>query len=267
MSGNDVYEVYAIRYATVSERQRKDNFIFVDGHDGPMPIDFYVWAIVGKDRTFVVDLGFSAEDAAARGRLLERTPAEGLKLVGVDAAEVKDVIVTHLHWDHAGNHHEFPNARFHLQDREMAYATGRHMQHDALRRFFTVEPVIGMVREVYNGRVDFYDGDAELAPGISVHLIGGHTMGLQVVRVNTRRGQVVLASDGAHFYDNMLDGNPFPVVYNVADMLAGHKKVYSLADTPNHVIPGHDPQVRAFYPAVSSEAEGIAVRLDVDPAL
>ena len=52
-----------------------------------------------------------------------------------------------------------------------------------------------------------------------------------------------------------------------ADMLAGHKKIYSLADSANHVIPGHDPQVRAFYPAVSSEAEGIAVRLDVDPAL
>ena len=173
MSGNDVYEVYAIRYATVSERQRKDNFIFVDGHDGPMPIDFYVWAIVGKDRTFVVDLGFSAEDAAARGRLLERTPAEGLKLVGVDAAEVKDVIVTHLHWDHAGNHHEFPNARFHLQDREMAYATGRYMREQFLRHAYSLEYVVELVRALYDDRVEFIDGVREIAPGITLHHVGG----------------------------------------------------------------------------------------------
>ena len=48
------------------------------------------------------------------------------------------------------------------------------------------EDVVGVVRRVYDGRVRFHDGDTELHPGISLHLIGGHTMGLQVVRVATR---------------------------------------------------------------------------------
>ncbi|MET0441090.1 MAG: hypothetical protein ABW071_03810, partial [Casimicrobiaceae bacterium] len=43
-----------------------------------------------------------------------------------------------------------------------------------------------MVRNVYAGRVEFHDGDAQIAPGLSVHHIGGHTAGLQAVRIWTR---------------------------------------------------------------------------------
>ncbi len=265
MSGSDIYEVYAIRYAHLAERRRGDHLIFRDPHDGPMPIDYFVWALVGKDRTILVDLGFSHEDGARRDRVIERTPAEGLELIGVDAGKIEDVIVTHLHYDHAGNYSEFPNARFHLQEKEMAFATGRHMGIEVMRRPFEVNSVVGLVRLVYDERVRFHDGDAVLAPGVSVHLVGGHTMGLQFVRVNTRRGQVVLASDAAHFYENMETGNPFPIVYNVADMLAGHRRLYELAESSNHVVPGHDPKVRELYPAASSDTEGIVVRLDVGP--
>ena len=260
------YEVYAIKYAHLSERQSSDNFIFPDPHDGPMPLDFFVWAIVGQGRTILVDLGFSAADASARGRTLLRTPGEGLAMIGIAAADVRDVIVTHMHYDHIGSHHEFPQARLHVQDREMAYATGRHMSLDAIRYAFSIDSVVGLVRAVYDGRVEFHDGDTEFAPGISLHLIGGHTKGLQVVRVATRRGQVILASDAAHFYANMETANPFPVVYNVADMLQGHKRLYRLADSPAHVVPGHDPLVLARYPAVSTELAGIVHRLDTAPA-
>ena len=112
-------------------------------------------------------------------------------------------MVTHLHYDHVGNFELFPAATLHLQEREMHYATGRYMCQECFRGAFEVEDVVGMVRQVYAGRVRFHDGDAELFPGVSLHLIGGHTMGLQVVRVATRRGWVVLASDASHFYANM----------------------------------------------------------------
>jgi len=260
------YEVYAIKYAHLGERLSSDNFIFPDPHEGPMPLDYFVWAIVGKGRTFLVDLGFSAEDAKARGRTLLRTPGEGLAMIGIAPADVQDVIVTHMHYDHIGSHHEFPNARLHLQDREMAYATGRDMSLEAIRHAFSIESVVGLVRAVHDGRVEFHDGDTELVPGISLHLIGGHTKGLQVVRVATRRGNVILASDAAHFYANMETANPFPVVYNVADMLQGHKRLYQLADTQAHVVPGHDPLVLARYPAASSTLDGIVHRLDTAPS-
>jgi glyoxylase-like metal-dependent hydrolase (beta-lactamase superfamily II) len=122
--------------------------------------------------------------------------------------------------------------------------------------------VVGMVRRVYENRVRFHDGDAEIAPGVSVHLIGGHTMGLQAVRVATRRGQVVLASDASHFYANMEQARPFPIVWSVADMVDGYRKLRSLAESAQHIIPGHDPLVLERYPAPSPELQGIAARLD-----
>jgi glyoxylase-like metal-dependent hydrolase (beta-lactamase superfamily II) len=171
-------------------------------------------------------------------------------------------VVTHLHYDHIGNFELFPAATFHLQDLEMKYATGRHMAQPVFGGAYEVEDVVGMVRRVYAGRVRFHDGDAELAPGVSVHLIGGHTMGLQVVRVATRRGWVVLASDASHFYANMEEVRPFPIVYSVADMVGGYDRLRALAESPGHIIPGHDPLVLERYPAPAAALQGIVARLD-----
>ena len=255
------YEVYALKYAHHA-RRASENFIGGDPHDGPMPLDYFVWLIRGHGREIVVDTGFSAAMAAKRGRDHLRCPTEGLKLLGTDSNSVREVIITHLHYDHVGNFDLFPRATLHLQDLEMRYATGRYMGHECFRGAYEVEDVVGMVRRVYENRVQFHDGDAEIAPGVSVHLIGGHTMGLQAVRVATRRGAVVLASDASHFYANMEQTRPFPIVWSVADMVDGYRKLRSLADSAEHIIPGHDPLVLERYPAPSSSLQGIAVRLD-----
>lgn len=255
------YEVFAIKYAHHA-RRAAENFIGGDPHDGPMPLDYFVWLIRGGEREVVVDTGFSAAMAKKRGRDHIRCPTEGLRALGCEASTVKDVVITHLHYDHVGNFDLFPNATLHLQDLEMNYATGRHMAHEPFRGAYEVEDVVGMVRRVYAGRVRFHAGDAELLPGVSVHLIGGHTMGLQVVRVATRRGAVVLASDASHFYANMEQTRPFPIVFSVADMIAGYERLRSLAASPEHIIPGHDPLVMQRYPAASQALEGTVVRLD-----
>jgi len=259
------YEVYAIKYAH-HERRASENFIGGamggDAHDGPMPLDFFVWLIRGAGREIVVDTGFSAAMAAKRGREHLRCPTEGLRLLNCDPLSVSDVVITHLHYDHVGNFDLFPAAALHLQDLEMRYATGRYMGHACFSGAYEVEDVVGMVRRAYAGRVRFHDGDAELHPGVSLHLIGGHTMGLQAVRVRTRRGWIVLASDASHFYANMEQERPFPIVWSVADMVEGYRRLRGLADSPAHIIPGHDPLVLARYPAPSKGVEGIVVRLD-----
>jgi glyoxylase-like metal-dependent hydrolase (beta-lactamase superfamily II) len=260
MSG-PLYEVYAIKYAHHA-RRKAENFIGGDPHDGPMPLDYFVWLIRGAGREIVVDTGFSAPMAAKRQRDHIRCPTAGLKLLGCNADEVKDVVITHLHYDHVGNFDLFPAATLHLQDLEMNYATGRHMGKPVFNGAYEVEDVVGMVRRVYAGRVRFHDGDAEVAPGVSLHLIGGHTMGMQVVRVATRRGWVVLASDASHFYANMDQVRPFPIVFSVADMVEGYDRLRSLADSLAHIIPGHDPLVLERYPAPSAELQGIVARLD-----
>jgi len=258
------YEVYAVKYAHHA-RRASENFIGGvphDAHDGPMPLDFFVWLIRGEGREIVVDTGFSAPMAAKRRRDHLRCPAQGLGMLDADAKKIKDVVITHLHYDHVGNFDLFPAATFHLQDLEMHYATGRHMAQPVFSGAFEVEDVVGMVRRAYAGRVRFHDGDAELAPGISLHLIGGHTMGLQVVRVATRRGWVVVASDASHFYANMEQVRPFPIVYSVAGMVEGYGRLRALADSPAHIIPGHDPLVLERYPAPSKALQGIVARLD-----
>lgn len=258
---NDTYNVYAVKYAERDAR-RGEHFIGGDPHDTPMPMDYFVWAVIGPDRTWVVDTGFGELDASTRGRRLVRTVTEALATVGVDAAAVTDVIITHLHYDHVGGHGEFPQARFHLQDREMAFATGRHMTRRALNHAFTASHIAAMVMLVHEGRVVFHDRDDELAPGLTVHHVGGHTDGLQVVRVRTETGWLVLASDATHYYENLEAARPFPIAFDIGAMLEAFDTLERLADRPELIVPGHDPLVFDRFEVAGPGLEGVAVRLD-----
>jgi len=261
----DVHEVYAVRYGHHA-RPASDNYVFGDPHDVEEPLSYYVWVVRGPHGDIVVDTGFDATVADRRGRRLVRPVEEGLTALGVRLDQVQDVVITHLHYDHAGNHHLLPQARYHLQDAEMAYATGRCMGHAHVRVPFDAEDVVQMVRRVYDGRVVFHDGHEEIVPGVTVHRIGGHSRGLQVVRVRTRRGDVVLASDATHLYSHLHSGRVFPIVDSVSDVLEGYRTLRRLASSDAHVIPGHDPAVADRYPAAAPGMEGWVVRLDAEPA-
>ncbi len=258
------FEVYAIRYATVARRSA-ENFIGGDPHEAGERMDYFVWLARSASRTVVIDIGFDSAAAARRQREFLCSPVDGLRLLAVDPARVEDVVITHLHYDHVGNVDLFPQARFHLQDRELAFATGRDMAVEFFSQAYEIDEVVAMVRNVYAGRVTFHDGDSEIAPGLSVHHVGGHTKGLQVVRVWTRVGWLVLASDASHYYANMNEHRPFPIVANVTQMVEGWRTLRKLADKPQHIVPGHDPLVMQRYHAPGAALEGIAVRLDAEP--
>ena len=260
---SDTYEILALKYAGLAARRRFESFIAADDHDSPHPIDYFIWVIRNAKHTIVVDTGFDAAEGAKRGRKVDRAPAAALEQIGISAGNVEQVVVTHLHYDHAGTLDAFPKARFHLQEAEMAYATGPCMCHNFLRYPFTVEHVCDMVKNVYSGRVAFHDGDAEVAPGVTVHKVGGHSRGLQCVRVATATGPVVLASDSAHYYENFEKGKVFPITIDIADVLDGYIRLQKLAGSPRRVVPGHDPLVLKRYPALNSQTEGIVHRLDV----
>jgi glyoxylase-like metal-dependent hydrolase (beta-lactamase superfamily II) len=258
------YEIFAIRYGHNANATSDGNFLGGDPHDIAMPLDYFIWLIRNEHRTYVLDTGFDAEVGRKRNRQLLRDPGEGLRCLGVDPDTVEDVVLSHMHFDHAGNHGLFPRARYHLQDSEMGYCTGRCMCHDALRSPFEEGDVVAMVQKVFAGRVAFHDGPTELAPGIELHHVGGHSKGLQVMRVWTRRGWMVLASDASHFYANMEQGRSFPILHSLADTLEGYDRIYALASQRDGVIPGHDPLVMKRYPPAGPGLEGIAVRLDAD---
>ena len=132
------HRILAIRYGHL-DRTSDQNFLGGDDHASPMPLDYYIWVVKSDERTIVVDTGFETRAAAARGRTLTRPVSEGLAAVGVDASQVLDVVITHMHYDHAGNLPLFPRARFHVQEAELSYCTGRSMTERRHSGAFDVE--------------------------------------------------------------------------------------------------------------------------------
>lgn len=258
----DHWEIYALKYGARGgdARTRGESFVFDDHPNDPHGLDYFVWVLKRDDRAILVDTGFDADEAGRRGRVLDRDPSQALAALGLTAEDIDTVIVTHLHWDHAGGLHRYPNAIFHLQAAEMAYATGPCMCHGALNHVFSVEHIVEMVKHVYSGRVIFHDGEAGVAPGVTVHAVGGHSKGLQAVRAETASGPVCLASDATHFYENFMSGKVFPIVVDVEAMLSGFATIRRLAGADERVIPGHDPLVTAYYPPEGTS--GFLWRLD-----
>lgn len=245
------YEVLALRYGTQNGRLARENFLFDEGHFAPRavaPFDFYLWVIRNDRHLLVVDTGFSRDAAARRGRTMICPPLDGLLDIGITPADVSDVVITHMHYDHAGNLDLFPAARLHLQEAELGFCTGRAMRHEAIRKPFESIDVRTAIQRLFGGHVLLHQGTTEIVPGVSLHKVGGHTPGLQVVRVHTKRGWVLLASDAAHLWANIRQRSPFPILDNLASMLEAYDIVEALADGDDHIIPGHDPGVALRFP-------------------
>jgi glyoxylase-like metal-dependent hydrolase (beta-lactamase superfamily II) len=168
-------------------------------------------------------------------------------------------VVTHFHFDHIGNLAAFPNARYVVQRREFEYWTGPHALRPAVAA--SVEPgEIAFIAEASQaGRVDLINGDHEVAEGITARLAAGHCPGQQVVVIGAER-PLVLCSDALHFREEMDRYMPFNVLFDVPQMYETYDRFNAWAAVGATIVPGHDPQVMADYPAWSG-ADGLAVRL------
>lgn len=257
-----VYEVLAFRFGSHEGRLARENFLHsahLERPDEIAPYAFYIWVVRNEDALFVVDTGFSAHAAARRGRLLLRPPVEALADLGIAAPDVADLVITHLHYDHAGNLGAFTGARVHVQEAEMRFCVGHAMRHEAVRRPFEAEDVNEAVRLLFGGRLVPHRGPVTLAPGVELHPVPGHTPGSQAVRVHTRRGWVVLAGDAAHLWANIRGRSPFPILDDLTAMLDGFTTLEALADGPDHVVPGHEPLVAQRFPRAECAPEWISL--------
>lgn len=263
-----VFEVYAIRYATSQDRKGYHNCNFCESkdiHESQMPMDFFVWVIRNSGQIILIDTGSRDWKCNDRGHQFIRCPIEALSALNIQPEDVDHVVITHMHWDHAGNIDKLPNARIHIQLEEMRNVTGPDMAISALNHFFLVDDVCTVIKRLFEGSVTYhYAGAENITDGVSVHAVGGHTPGMQIVRVRTQRGWIVLASDAAHFYLNYQTKNPFPVFYNFHDTVKAWKTCEELADGIDHVIPGHDPLVLKKYPVANTDLGSEIVRLDLE---
>ena len=242
MSPTDAYRVFAVRYGHRDTVHAWEAF-HKEHAPPPLGMDYFIWAVTNGQRTVVVDTGYGEEEGTRRGRQFLRSPAAGLADVGIDAATVEHVVLTHFHWDHIGGTALFPRATFWVQAEEMRFYTGRDATRPALRGSIYLPDILSLVTLNYEGRVRFNDGDAEIVPGVWVHLATGHTAGMQFVSVQTARGRAVLTSDAAHYYANMDEGNVFNTFLDLAGVYRGHDRIRALAAAPELIVPGHDPLV------------------------
>jgi glyoxylase-like metal-dependent hydrolase (beta-lactamase superfamily II) len=248
------YKIHIMKYA---ERDVTSSVAFLgDPHMAPMGMDYFMWALSNGEHTVVVDMGFTEQICRERERTWVADPAARLDAVGIDPAQVEHVIISHMHWDHVGNYALFPKATFYIQEDEMAFYTGRYVKYPSFRRSIVVEDVLSLVRFNYAGRIGFCRGSEDIVPGVKVHRVSGHTMGMQIVEVATASGTAVLASDASHYYRNYQEYLPFSTLHDIPGMLDGFELIRRLADREELIVPGHDPEVLKRIPLVE---EGIAL--------
>jgi glyoxylase-like metal-dependent hydrolase (beta-lactamase superfamily II) len=252
------YEIYACRYG--GPLVRKVAIVLWNiGWDEDGPISYYVWAIKAKNgETIVVDTGPSQAQGVARKVPEFVNPVEVLARVGATAETVNKVVITHMHWDHVGNIEgylqAFPKAKFYVQKREFDFCVKNPVSsRKPIAILFDPQAskVVGGMEA--SDRLVIVDGEYNLAPGVDLFLAPGHTVGLQVVRVNTAKGPAVVGSDCAHVFRGYREDNPSVFIMDMPAWIQSFDMVKSKAPI-DLIFPGHDVLMYQNYPKV---AEGV----------
>jgi glyoxylase-like metal-dependent hydrolase (beta-lactamase superfamily II) len=250
------YEIYAVRYATIPDFPVAE---LVAGADPARKLDIamMVWLVRGNRRNILVDSGFYHDRFFKDWHVSDFIKSsDALKPLGLKPEDVTDVVITHMHWDHADGMDLFPNARIWIQKDELQYYAGEAWQSNDTHGGIDPEDVLTLVKLNTLGRVGMVNGDAqEIIPGVTCYIGGRHTYASQYVGVNTSAGTVVLASDNMYLYENLEKHVPIAATLDPVSNLRAQDRMKQLAARPGLIIPGHDPAVLAKFP---NPAPGIA---------
>jgi glyoxylase-like metal-dependent hydrolase (beta-lactamase superfamily II) len=260
------YEVHALRYATRSNTTASGTYYRFELYgelDGPITTGYYFWLIRNRERTVLVDCGYSEEKAARRGRAFDTLPLELLSRLDVRPGDVDHVVLSHMHFDHVGNVGLFPNATFSIARAELDFWSGTYGSRPTIG--WAIEPTeLAEVQQLgCEGRLRLTDGRAdELFPGIRLTALPGHTPGQLIVEVDTPAGRVVLASDALHYYDSLDLDRPFHIFTDLEGVYRGYDALRALAARPGTtVVAGHDPAVMRMFETVVPECVDLTRRV------
>ncbi len=245
------YEVYAVRYAKMLDYP-VDSLVAGAETGRTLDIAMTFWVLKGPEgRTVLVDAGFYRPRLfKERKGIAEFTrPDEALGRLGIKPEEVTDVVLTHMHWDHADGADLFRKARVWIQKDEFAYYTRGVKPLEGNHSDDELNYASALVKLNAGGRVRLVDGDAkEILPGVTVYTGGRHTFASQYVGVITKVGRVVIASDNVYLYENLDKHVPIASTFDAKSNLAAQDRMKQLATHPRLIIPGHDPQVFVRFP-------------------
>ncbi len=245
------YEVYAIRYGTLKDFKVSG---LVAGADPARKMDIALmfWLVKGEGRNVLVDCGFYRDQFMKQWKPADyEKPSVAIERAGLKADDVTDIIITHIHWDHADGFDLFPKAKIWIQKDEIEYYAGEAWN-GKKRTAADPDDILGLVKLNTQGRVGLVNGDAqEILPGITCYIGGKHTFQSQFVGVKTATGTVVLASDNVYMYENMEKHVPIAATLDADSNLRAQDRMRQIASNPKLIIPGHDPAVMKNFPEVA----------------
>lgn len=247
------YEIYGIRYATIRDFAVSGLVAGAD-RDRKMDIAMYVWLIKGGGKNILFDCGFYRDKFMQRWHPAEyQKPSDALKNAGLTPEDITDVIISHIHWDHADGFDLFPKAKIWIQKDEYEYYSGEAWQARPGQRGrgagADAEDVLGLVKRNTEGKLGFVRGDAqEIFSGITAYIGGKHTYQSQFLGVRTAGGVVVLASDNVYLYENLAKHAPIAQTLDAESNVKAQDRMKQIATKPEWIVPGHDPAVMKNFP-------------------
>src|ERR1043166_3837037 len=243
------YDVYALSYGVYPNFPVSG---LLAGADKTRKIDLQmmVWLVRGGGRNILVDTGCYHENVV-KGKGIQNLikASDAVAKLGLSASDITDVVITHMHWDHADGMDLFPNAKIWIQKDEYAYYTGDAWQPGGKSGGIQPDDVMTLVKLNTQHTVNLVDGaDREIIDGIKVYTGGRHTFASQYVSVRMTGGTAVIASDNMYLYENLEKHLPIAQTFDADSNLKAQNRMKQIASRPDLVVPGHDPLVFVKFP-------------------
>ena len=247
------YKIYALKYAGPLTSSGA-LMMWLKEWEETVERNYYIWCLKGEGEPVVVDAGVSPQLAKERNLAGYVSPAEVLSRIGVKADEVRHVILTHIHWDHANGVTLFPNATIYIQEEEYRFWVKDPLAKRAPLQFFVEDTCLEYLASLEGtDRLVLLKGDQEVLPGIECLLAPGHDVALQAVAVNTARGRAILGSDCAHTFRNYQEDWPSAFITDLPGWMRTFDKLREAASSPDLLFPGHDPMMTTQYEQVAED--------------
>lgn len=173
--------------------------------EGYAELPVTVFLVEGNGKKIMIDTGMSCTEIAHKYHHPGSYQPEGyaiheqLAKLGIKPEEIDIVIFTHLHWDHVYNMEKFTNAKFYVQRKEYDFAINPIPLYYKSYEF----PLLGLEPQFKRTKFEFVDGESTIIDGISVYPTPGHSIGHQVVVVNTEAGEYHCCGDALFTFDNL----------------------------------------------------------------
>ncbi len=266
-SGSAGHEELSVLQVKYGDRVTRKSIVFhgfaESGEpDADQPMDYSFWVARTENAVVLIDTGYDISRHDWLGEISRTPTPEGLRLLGIDPADVELVIATHFHYDHVGYIDHFPTATIVASRTEYDYWVAKYAENGLVGEFATPADVTAIIRAGDENRLRLVEGETEVFPGIIVYPVGGHCPGQLLTYVESKSGPIILASDAIHLGEQVERGWPFFAhtdLHEMAEGIAFAKELSAATGAP--IIPGHDPSVRTDYPAVDGPASAIATRL------